>query len=470
MKHIPAIIITPAILIIQLSISGLVNPGDSEAYYYSWSNKLDLSYYDHPAGIAYLIRLSTHLFGHNPFALRFFSTIFINLSLIIIYTITYIYTGDNKKALFSILFFISMPAFLIGGVSASPEPPLIFFSSAGLLFFLLYVLKKRDIYLYLSFIISGFGINIKYTELILICGYLFILIRREMVDRKRLLILAIILFVFSLPIIIWNIKHSGISFSYHLIQRTSLSSIPLNILKFVIGQLLYFNPIIVILMTFIVIKRIKQKGFDLFTTLFTITLLISAIPMLIIKNSEPHWSSLIYLPASILCSEDVSRYRRWIIFSLGINILLFGIFIFHLFSPLITETILKNQDPRYDITNELFGWDLVSENIEYIIQNEHIPEDKVLLLSNHYTMAGQLMFATKSRYRVACRGKRCNQFSIDDIRDERGYKLFIFVTDNRYREIPDLYKRDAIEEKLKIYRGEKKIREFHLFVKKPITQ
>ncbi len=76
------------------------------------------------------------------------------------------------------------------------------------------------------------------------------------------------------------------------------------------------------------------------------------------------------------------------------------------------------------------------------------------------------MFATEGQYRVICRGKRCNQFSIDDIKDESKYKLIIFITDNRFTEIPTYYKDRAIEQKLKIKRGTKTIREFHIYIKR----
>ncbi|MCX7959493.1 MAG: hypothetical protein N3B13_10650, partial [Deltaproteobacteria bacterium] len=184
---------------------------------------------------------------------------------------------------------------------------------------------------------------------------------------------------------------------------------------------------------------------------------------------EPHWSSLAYIPAAIFFAEKISEHKKKFISALTLNLLLFGVFIFHLLSPAFTETILKNKDPKYDITNELFGWDSVAENIEYIISSENIPAKEVLLLSNHYTMSGQLMFSTKSKYRVVCRGKRCNQFKIDDIQDESNFRLFIFVTDNRFTEIPPVYREGAIQQKLKVFRGEKRVRDFYLYIKKKIN-
>lgn len=465
-RHLIAIVIFSIILTLQLLLIGNVGAGDSEAYYYSWSKDLSLSYFDHPAGIAYLIRVATNIFGDNTFGLRFFSTILINLSLLIIYFIAFSYYQERKLAIFSMLFFTLTPAFLIGGVSASPEPPLIFFSSMSLLFFYFFLKRLKDIYFIFSLIFLGLGFNFKYSALFLLIGYIAILYKEGRLDRKNIYYIIAIIFPFMLPVLIWNILHSGTSFEYHLIRRVSLSYIPINIFKFIGGQLLYFNPILMIFIVIKVIRKVKQRENDIFFRLFLLILSISAFLMIIVKDSEPHWSSIAYIPAAIFFATELNANKKIFFSSLILNISIFTLFLIHIFTPVFTEGILKNQKPEYDITNELFGWDDVRLNIEEILRIENIKDDELLLLSNHYTMAGQLTFATRKKYSIACRGKRCNQFTIDDIKDESRFKLIIFITDNRYKDIPIKYRDKAVQQKLKIYRGERVIREFYLYIKR----
>lgn len=59
-----------AIALLRLSLVAGVGLGDDEAYYWTWSRQLDWSYFDHPGGIAWLIALSTHLFGDTPLGVR----------------------------------------------------------------------------------------------------------------------------------------------------------------------------------------------------------------------------------------------------------------------------------------------------------------------------------------------------------------------------------------------------------------
>ncbi|MES2570367.1 MAG: glycosyltransferase family 39 protein, partial [Verrucomicrobiota bacterium] len=44
-----------------------------EAYYYLWSERMDVCYYSKGPGVAATFWLGTHLFGVNEFGIRFFS-------------------------------------------------------------------------------------------------------------------------------------------------------------------------------------------------------------------------------------------------------------------------------------------------------------------------------------------------------------------------------------------------------------
>ena len=65
-----AIILVALITVYHLFVIGAVGPGDNEAYYWTWSKHLDLSYYDHPPAVAYMIALTTAVGGDSTFFLR----------------------------------------------------------------------------------------------------------------------------------------------------------------------------------------------------------------------------------------------------------------------------------------------------------------------------------------------------------------------------------------------------------------
>jgi hypothetical protein len=55
---------------IFILLSFIVPPFDDELYYWCWSQELQFSYFDHPPMVAYMIRLSTALFGQSILAIR----------------------------------------------------------------------------------------------------------------------------------------------------------------------------------------------------------------------------------------------------------------------------------------------------------------------------------------------------------------------------------------------------------------
>ena len=60
----------------RIGIMGLTGLGDSESYYWCWSQRLALSYYDHPPAVAWLIRLFTDIGGDTSLWVRMPSVIF----------------------------------------------------------------------------------------------------------------------------------------------------------------------------------------------------------------------------------------------------------------------------------------------------------------------------------------------------------------------------------------------------------
>ncbi|MEN2995294.1 MAG: phosphatase PAP2 family protein [Thermodesulfovibrio sp.] len=70
---------------IYFIIHGPIDLSPDEAHYWEWSRRLDLSYYSKGPMIAYLIALSTWIFGDNPLGVRILATVCSLLSSIFIY-------------------------------------------------------------------------------------------------------------------------------------------------------------------------------------------------------------------------------------------------------------------------------------------------------------------------------------------------------------------------------------------------
>jgi len=68
------IILSLIIFSIRLLFTGIMGIMPQDAYYYFYASHLDLSYYDHPPMIAYLLRFFTTIFGKKVFVLKLADT------------------------------------------------------------------------------------------------------------------------------------------------------------------------------------------------------------------------------------------------------------------------------------------------------------------------------------------------------------------------------------------------------------
>ena len=79
-------LITAVTTFFRLLVIGKIGITVDEAHYWVYSKFLDLSYYDHPPMIGYIIKLFTDIFGTNEFAVRLPSVIiFVIASYIFLY-------------------------------------------------------------------------------------------------------------------------------------------------------------------------------------------------------------------------------------------------------------------------------------------------------------------------------------------------------------------------------------------------
>ncbi|MCB0369168.1 MAG: glycosyltransferase family 39 protein, partial [Bdellovibrionales bacterium] len=152
-----------------------VNLIDDEAYHWSWSKNLMLSYYDHPGMISWLDWVSTSIFGDTIIGIRLPSFIFYTLSLVMYWKLAKdLY--NEKVAFWVSMIMLWTPFWGFGGYVNSPEPVFIFCWLWGAWVFWQSIrpdkkqwsLKKTWLYLGL---IMGLGLNSKFIIALLAFGF-----------------------------------------------------------------------------------------------------------------------------------------------------------------------------------------------------------------------------------------------------------------------------------------------------------
>src|SRR3984957_15934964 len=90
------VVLCSLIIGIRLIFTGIMGIMPQDAYYNFYAQHLDLSYYDHPPMIAYLLRLFKNLFGKKVFVLKLADTTVTLITVIAFYHLAKKFLSENK--------------------------------------------------------------------------------------------------------------------------------------------------------------------------------------------------------------------------------------------------------------------------------------------------------------------------------------------------------------------------------------
>src|SRR5262249_55237920 len=104
-----------------------------EAEYWTWSRRLDWSYYTRGPLIAWLIRLSTELFGRLSLAWRGCLSLAPRVPAVLlggltawgVFRLAELATGSRRAGMFATLLLPAVPVFAVGGVIITSDTPLV---------------------------------------------------------------------------------------------------------------------------------------------------------------------------------------------------------------------------------------------------------------------------------------------------------------------------------------------------------
>lgn len=188
-------------------------------YYWDWSRHLALSYYDGSPMIAYFIKLSAILFGDTLFALNLVTIVCTALTSWILYRTARLFLSKEASYISVLLWLFSPLVSLTLIKQTTYDSPLILFWSLTIYFAVKFIKFSQIRDLYLLGVNIGLMLLSKYSGVVLIIPLLLFMLtpkyRYIFKTPHFYWICMLILAIFS-PVIIWNIQHKWLSFTYQL--------------------------------------------------------------------------------------------------------------------------------------------------------------------------------------------------------------------------------------------------------------
>src|ERR1700684_2014994 len=187
-----------------------------EAYYWIWSKNLAFGYYDHPPGVALVIRLGTMIAGDTELGVRLVSILLaLPMSYAVYRTAEILFGGRQLAANATILLNVTLMA-AVGTLIVTPDSPLLVASSFVLFFLAKLMETGRGAWWLAVGAAVGAALLSKYTALFFGPAILIWLVsvpalRRWLISPWPYLGGLVALALFA-PVIVWNADHQWVSF------------------------------------------------------------------------------------------------------------------------------------------------------------------------------------------------------------------------------------------------------------------
>ena len=378
--------------IVRIAIASMIQLGNDEVYYHLYVAYPALSYFDHPAMVAWVQWLTT--FGlsiDTELTLRASSIIFGTINTYVIYQIGSEVKNEVVGLYASLIYTASLYATVICGIFIMPDGALStfyllsvwmlvgIFSTKGITD----TKKKKMLVLGLT---MGLAVLSKYHAVYLCAVALaMVLIWERKWLKQWQFYTAILLFTISIsPIIVWNVAHQWASFAFHT-DRVAVNEMSVDmgaIFRELFGGIGYQNPVCWVLIVLSLVAVWKKRW--IFTPRVQKILIWLGLPVIMIfmtisvfRDTLPHWSGVGYLPLMILAGGylytlNAKKAIAWIKWALGVLVFVLFLAVVQIKTGIIP---LGKADPTLD----MYGWDILKEKTDSLLSTDRGKKIKTMV-------------------------------------------------------------------------------------------
>lgn len=491
-----ALIFFAVILLLRFIFAYNVPLIDDEAYHWSWTLDLQLSYFDHPAMVAWLESLSLALLGPTYFGVRMPFFICFALTVFMSWKLAR-ELFDDTAANFTGLILLFSPFYGFGGYVASPEPPFILAWVLAAWVFWQGVREDnkrwstKKTWIWLG-VLMGLGLNSKFIIALLAPGFgLYLLMTPS--RRKDLLTIwpwvgVLIATILCTPIFWWNHLNEWPGFKYQFSERHNHHQPSFaRWLQFFGAQLAFFTPVLYFYMVLSFatgwVRRLEPQWKFIFCLAVPSIALFYPHPYF--ADYKPHWSGpaciFIIMGVGAIYSQGLawgtrslvkarSKVLKWGVlgFFIPLNVFIYTPFIYPwmpkayaFFNP------TGEWKTTYDLSNEFYGWEELGEFVNRRQREIHAETGhRPFLASHRYETTAQSTWGTKQK--VYMLNTTVSQYTVTqtpaEIESLRGQNA-LFVVSEKYHVDPLKYAEfeSCTPEELKTYRGEVHSRTFYVY-------
>ena len=380
--------------VLRMMVATFLEFGNDEAYYFLYALKLQANYFDHPPGVALLIRIFTlNLTLTDEFFVRLGSIVCSGVGTWLAYRLGTVLKNEQTGWFAAVLYTSSLYTSLLAGTFIIPDSPQVVAWLGSLLVMHQIVSAPADqtvpVKTWLQFgVLTGITILCKVHGVFLwasMGGYLILFDRKRLLSPGLYYSAAVTAIVIS-PILIWNIQNDFVTYRFHS-GRVALHGSwihPSYFIQTFFGQLLYSNPVNSVLIIIALWKLKTTQYLSLDSLRFV---LINGLPLVAVVSFMslfspmlPHWSgpgimvlsflAAAYLDEKMVTSGDALEPKILRTSTIAVASLMILTLLIVKSYPGTFGSHNKKQFGEDDFTLDLYGWGKFSESFAKWISEE----------------------------------------------------------------------------------------------------
>ncbi|RTL58634.1 MAG: glycosyltransferase family 39 protein [Sphingobacteriales bacterium] len=361
--------------VIRCFIAATTELGNDEVYYWTYALDLQWNYFDHPPGVAVLIRLSTiNLLLNNELFIRLGAIICAASNTWLIFLTAKKIKNEKAGYYAALLFTASVYCSLIAGTFILPDSPQLFFwllslNTAVDVFNTHEITDRKRKKMIVFGLVAGIAILCKIHAIFLWVGLgMYILFLNRNWLKESAFYLALLLTTLCLfPIFIWNMDNNFITYTYHSNRVNQLGSyINWNsLLTELTGEILYNNPVnfficLAALAALFFGKNFLTRQKALLLLFFSLPLITVVIFISLFRDTLPHWTGPAYTGMLLIAAAWMAEKKYALRLLLAANGLLLtaiisGWWLIN-FYPGTLGNKTKEKFGDGDFTLDMYGW------------------------------------------------------------------------------------------------------------------
>src|SRR5690348_9445181 len=283
-----------------------------EAQYWLWSLHPAFGYYSKPPLVAWLIAVTTALFGEDELAIRLASPLLhFGASLVIFAIARRLY--DARTAMWSAIAYATLPGVSASAALISTDAPLLLCWAVALYAFVRAREPGGERWWWAVGAAAGVGLLSKYAMVYWLASALIYLLafrdeRRHLGRFGLAVVLALLIYA---PNFVWNALHGFVSYHHTSANAASHGALfnPSHLVEFVGSQFAVFGPIgfAALLVIIGAARRTLTSRPAALLAIFTLPTLAMMVVVSFVTHAEPNWAAPVYVSAAVLVTAWLVR-------------------------------------------------------------------------------------------------------------------------------------------------------------------